>query len=107
MKPFELYISYVSWGSEGKLRPVLVMSIKGGKAFVYSITSQYASKSKAVQAQFYKIKLWSEAGLDRQSYVDTTIRFPIPLAKLKSKISIGSLSAVDKKRFLDFLKAKK
>jgi len=106
MKPYRLYIAYVSWGGEGKPRPVLIMSVRGENAFVYSITTQYENKSPAVQAHYFKIARWAKAGLEKQSYVDTTVRFSIPLEKLKDKLFIGKLSSSDKENLSRFLAKK-
>ena len=103
MKPFELYITYISWGSDGKYRPVLVFALKDETAFVYSVTSQYESKSEAIRARYFKINDWVHAGLDKQSYVDTKSYFPVPVSALKNKAPIGELSKEDKLRLLDFL----
>jgi hypothetical protein len=80
-----------------------VFSLKDEAAFVYPVTSQYESKSDAVRAKYFKINNWSQAGLDRQSYVDTMRYLPVPLSALNTKIPIGELSAKDKKRLLEFL----
>ena len=106
MKPFEIYISYISWGSDGKRRPVLVFDLKDETAYVHPITSQYESKSEAIRARYFKINDWTHAGLDKQSYVDTKSYFPIPVSALKDKAPIGELSVEDKKRFLEFVMKK-
>lgn len=106
MKPFQIYITYVSWGSGGKRRPVLVFSLTEETAFVYAVTSQYETKSKTMQAKYFKINNWSHAGLVRLSYVDTSSYFRIPLSFLGEKAPIGELSANDKLRLLEFLTQK-
>ena len=103
VKPFELYISYISWGYGGKDRPVLVFSLKDETAFIYTVTSQYETKSDTTRAKYFKINNWSQAGLDKQSYIDTGRYIPIPLSALINKTPIGELSAEDKKRLLEFL----
>jgi hypothetical protein len=106
VKPFELYISYVSWGGDGKYRPVLVFSLKDETVFVYSVTSQFESKSEAIRARYFKINDWMQVGLDKQSYVDTGIYFPVPVSALKDKAPIGELTAEDKQKLLDFITKK-
>jgi len=103
MKAFELYITYISWGNEGKFRPVLVFSLKDETAFIYPITTQYENINEAIKAKYFKISNWSQAGLDRQSYIDTRSYFPMPLSALKHKTPIGVLSSLDKQRLLEFL----
>lgn len=39
MKPFEIFIVYISWGSGGKSRPVLAFMLDENKISVYPITS--------------------------------------------------------------------
>jgi len=68
MNPFEIFIAYVSWGNGGKKRPVLVLQTTEDNISVYTITTQYASKSEAVRAKFFKINDWKLSGLDKQSY---------------------------------------
>jgi len=103
MKPFELYISYISWGSDGKFRPVLVFALKDETAFVYLVTSQYESKSETIRAKYVKINDWIHAGLDKQSYIDIGRYFPVPVSALKNKDPIGELSTEDKHRLLEFI----
>jgi len=67
MQPFEIFIAYISWGSGGKARPVLVLQSRGNGIFVYPITTQYENKSGFIRARYFKIDNWAEAGLGRQS----------------------------------------
>ena len=107
MKPFELYIAYISWGNCGKYRPVLVFSLKDETAFVFSITSQFESKSEVIRARYFKINNWAHAGLDKQSYVDTGSYFFVPVSALKDKAPLGELSVEDKQRLLEFITTKR
>jgi len=97
----EIYISYISWDIGGKRRPVLVLSDDGGVISVYPITSQYKEKSKAIQAQYFVINDWKQAGLDRQSYIDTIDIVELSHSAIAS--SIGKLSEADELRFIEFL----
>ena len=103
MKPFDIFIGYISWGDEGKTRPVLAYEIDGDIVSVYAITSQYESKSAAVRVKFFEINDWKQAGLDRQSYVDTGKIVDLPFALISLKSPIGKLSESDRKKFLEFL----
>ena len=103
MKPFELYISYISWGNDGKYRPLLVFALKDETAFVYPVTSQYESKSETIRAIYFRIDDWTHAGLDKQSYVDIGRYFPVPVSALKDRTPIGELSTEDKQRLLEFI----
>jgi len=103
MKLFELYISYISWGNDGKHRPVLVFTLRDELAFVYAVTSQYENKSEAIREKYFKIDDWNYAGLDKQSYIDTGSYFPVPISALKNRPPIGQLSANDKQKLLEYL----
>ena len=48
MNPYDLHIAYVSWGDEGKQRPVLVLSADDNEVAVFQITSQFDSKSVVI-----------------------------------------------------------
>jgi len=55
-------------------------------------------------AQFFKIDDWAQAGLDRQSYVDTGTLITLSLSAFKNKNPIGRLTEADKQKLLEFLK---
>jgi hypothetical protein len=103
MEPFELFITYISWGSGGKSRPVLVLLLAEDSILVYPVTTQYENKSETIKSRYYKINDWSQAGLDRQSYIDTGILLSLPISIIKNKKPIGTLTIADKKRLLAFL----
>jgi len=46
MSPFEIFIAYIAWGSDGKNRPILVLLSKDNNIYVYPITTQYKKKVK-------------------------------------------------------------
>jgi hypothetical protein len=104
MDPFELFISYISWGNGGKIRPVLVFQISEDTISIYPITTQYENKSETIKAQYFKINDWSQAGLDKQSYIDTGILYDLPISVFEKKKPIGKLTTADKTRLLAFLK---
>jgi len=109
MQPFELYIIYISWGngasqrSGGKSRPVLVLLINNETISVYPVTTQYKNKSDFIKARYFKINDWLQAGLKKQSYIDTGILLNFPISVIKNKKPIGKLTIADKKRLLAFL----
>jgi hypothetical protein len=61
INPFDLFIAYITWGTGGKSRPVLVLSNGETTVDVYPITTQYKNKSKAIRANYFKIAEWNEA----------------------------------------------
>lgn len=103
MKPFEIFIVYISWGSGGKSRPVLAFMLNDNKISVYPITSQYDDKSDVIKARYFKINDWSQLGLAKQSYVDTGTLISFPMSVIDGKKPIGELTSSDKQRLLDFL----
>jgi len=103
MEPFELFITYVSWGSGGKNRPVLVLLLSEDTISVFPVTTQYENKSESIKSRYFKINDWLQAGLDKQSYIDTGILLSFPISVIKNKKPIGKLTISDKKRLLAFL----
>jgi len=102
MNPYALHIAYVSWGGDGKRRPVLVLSSGQNEVAVFKITSQYDNKSSAVQSQYVAIDDWAQAGLTKQSYIDigriidlprATVH-PTPIGKLSENDLLKLLSAI-------------
>jgi hypothetical protein len=104
MAPFEIFIAYISWGRDGKRRPVLILKKPtGGSVLAYYITTQYERKSRDVQKHYFKINDWLQAGLEKQSYIDTRKPYDVPLEVMKIKNPIGKLTMSDKMRLYDFL----
>ena len=101
--PFEIFITYISWGNDGKNRPVLALMLEGDSVFIYPVTTQYKNKSEAVKKRYFKMNDWHQAGLARQSYINTSTLIKIPLSAIENKKPIGRLSIEDKQRFLEFL----
>jgi hypothetical protein len=82
---------------------VLVLQIKGESILIFPITTQYENKSKAIKASYFKITDWIQAGLAKQSYIDTGTLIKLPLSVIDNKKIIGQLTKSDKQRLLDFL----
>ena len=103
MSIFDIYVAFVSWGSGGKRRPVLVLEEYADSAVVFNITAQYESKSEGIREKYFIINDWQQAGLDRQSYVDTNYTVTLPLTAVDSKKPIGRLSTTDEMRLIEFI----
>jgi hypothetical protein len=103
MEPFEIYIAYVSWGSDGKNRPLLIFLTGNEKVDVYQITTRFDGKSTAIKSKYFKIADWVQAGLDKQSYIDTVTLISLPKKIFKNKPRIGILTENDRKRLIEFL----
>ena len=103
MKPFDIFIAYVSWGGSGKSRPVLIIEQQEAIVSAFKITTQYESKSEAIREKYFVINDWQKAGLDRSSYVDTNEILDIPAKVFAGKVEIGRLTAADEHRLIEFI----
>ena len=103
MKPFDIFITYMSWDGGGKNRPVLAFILDDDTVDIYQITTRFDSKSSAIQAQYFKIEDWTQAGLNAQSYIDTGTLITLTMATFKDKTPVGHLTENDKRRLLEFL----
>ena len=52
MELYDIYIAFVSWGSEGKRRPILILDVYDGNVKAFNITTQYESKSEEIRTSF-------------------------------------------------------
>jgi hypothetical protein len=103
MDIFDIFIAYISWGNKGKNRPVLVLEKQDAIVSVFGITTQYESKSPSVRAKYYKIVNWQQAGLSKQSYIDTNTVLDLPTSALDNKSPIGELTKNDIQKLIEFL----
>jgi len=99
MNPFDIHIAYVSWGGDGKRRPVLVLSSDQNEVAIFQITSQYDSKSVVIQSQYVAVDDWAQAGLAKQSYIDIGRIIDLPIAAVQPT-PIGKLSTNDLHKLL-------
>ena len=76
---------------------------KNDFVFIYPVTTQYGNKSEFIKKRYFKIKDWNQAGLARQSYIDTGTIVKIPSSAIANKKPIGRLSNTDKQKLLEFL----
>ena len=94
IKPYDLRIAYISWGEDGKKRPVLIMDQQEEKVYVYKITTQYHNKNSKIKANYLSIKDWQQAGLHKSSYIDTNTLLKLHSSAVDSTL-IGELSQRD------------
>ncbi len=104
MRPFEIFITYVSWGIDGKRRPVVIYSTLTNTVDVFRITTQYLNKSAAVRANYLALIDWQQAGLDKQSYIDIGAVVRLPKSSVDPS-PIGMLSERDKIALIEYLEA--
>ena len=103
MKPFNIFITYMSWDGGGKDRPVLAFIVGDDAVDVYQITTKYEDKSESIRAQYFKINDWAQSGLDKPSYINTGTLISLSTTAFKGKKPIGKLTKSDKLRLLEFL----
>jgi hypothetical protein len=106
MSPYDIFLAYISWGESGKYRPILVYSLENSTAKAYQITTKFADKSKSIQSQYFEIKDWQQAGLQKPCYVNTIDKFTFPVAFVEQMLVVGKLTQNDKARFIRFLRNK-
>ena len=103
MNIFDIYIAYVSWGDGGKKRPVLILVQMAGSVIVFNITTRYEGKNENVRRKYFRISEWQQAGLDKQSYIDTNSTITLPISAVDVQNPIGMLTEADVLRFIEFL----
>ena len=95
-----MYVSFVETKG-GKARPVLIRKLSAQTIEAFKITSKYQNKSTYIKQQYYPIKDWRSAGLNRPSWVDLGNLYSFPKAGLKFK-EIGHLSKLDQVGIANF-----
>ncbi|WP_076461411.1 type II toxin-antitoxin system PemK/MazF family toxin [Limosilactobacillus caccae] len=103
MKINEIYTAYVSWGSDGKRRPVLVIEDTKRNVFCYKITSKFAQKSAKIKRNYFPLSDWRQEGLVKQSYVDIGNIFKLSKEKITFKF-VGELSLKDMRALTRFIR---
>lgn len=105
MRPMEVYIANVPFdeGTGQKIRPALVVKVYQHRVKVFKITSQYHNKSAAIQSLYYPICQWEEAGLKKQSYVDTHRTYNLPDKQIFKNRPIGRLTPLDVANLFEFI----
>lgn len=103
MKMFDIFIAYVSWGVDGKKRPVLIMDKTIQSIIAFNITTKYDDKSEIIRSRYFKIKDWQKAGLNKQSYIDTNDVIALPVSSVDDEHQIGRLTETDMECFINFM----
>ncbi len=95
IKNTEIVYAYVKFKDiqGGKSRPVLTFQLPGRPQIAYKITTKYDSKPDYIRRAFYKIQRWQEAGLKKQSWIDTNFR--ISVSELEVEAVFGKLHYED------------
>ena len=106
-RPMQIFIASIPYddGNGEKTRPALVIKPSLTKTGVLKITSQYESKSPAIQRLYFTIKHWREAGLNKPSYVDIHTVYAISTSTITARRPIGKLAQTDVYALLDLVRA--
>ena len=102
MNIYDIHIAYVSWGDDGKKRPVMILEQGLNGIEVFSITTKYRDKSDTVRSKYYVINDWQQAGLSQESYIDISITITLPKSSIEH--FIGTLSLDDIQGLIKFIK---
>lgn len=102
MKTNDISIAFISFPGGGKWRPILTISDQNGITRFYKITSKYQQKLQSIRQYYFRINQWREAGLYKESYVDTITIGKINRYKFNLR-RIGHLTKQDADRLEIFL----
>jgi len=93
----EIFIADVPFGenNRSKRRPALVLQVEIDRVLVFKITSKYEHKSERVQRFYFPIMAWQQAGLLKQSYVDTHQVYSLTAKSVFKRKPIGKLVPSD------------
>lgn len=107
MQPMDIYIADVPFDEENgsKVRPALVLRVRDGWVNVFNVTSQYQNKSAKIKRLYYPIYEWKQAGLKKQSYVDTHRTYSLPEKFIFSRKPIGKLTELDRIKLFEFIQS--
>ena len=86
----------------GKERPIFIVEVTEQDIVFYSITSQYETKSPAIQRQYYQIVQWQEAGLKKPSWIDIGSKRVVEKSMLAFDV-VGELITEDIQGLADFI----
>jgi len=107
----DIYRIFVAFGDtqQGKERyTVEVGQVKLGLVVLDSITSKYTNKSEFIKKQYYPIKDWRQAGLQKPSYIDIKSSYTYEIHEvIKHGKFTGQLTLRDVQDLAEFIKTYK
>lgn len=94
---YQIFVKFGSDALEGKERyTVEIGKVNLTVVLLDSITSQYKDKSDYIKLQYYPIRDWRQAGLQKSSYIDIRSTMSFDFREiLRSGKHIGQLSNAD------------
>ena len=102
MNTYEIYISSIIWGGIKKRRPVLIIEVDLNEITCFRITTHHQSNVEGKLIKYFVINDWQQAGLNEQSYIDTSFTVTLPKTAIDSN-PIGKLSIEDEVRLIEFI----
>jgi len=102
MNTFEIYISSIIWGGIKKRRPVLIIKSNLKEITCFRITTHHQTNIEGKVIKYFILNDWQQAGLNEQSYIDTSFTVTLPQAAIDDS-PIGKLSVEDEVRLIDFI----
>lgn len=105
---YRIFVAFVDT-QQGKERyTVEVGQIKLGLIVLDSITSKYENKSDFIKRQYYPIKDWQQAGLQKPSYIDIKSSHTYEISEvIKHGRFTGQLTLRDVQDLAKFIKTYK
>lgn len=105
----EIYLAEIPYEDRNqvKYRPALIVSVGEEDVTVFKVTSKYQAKSKQMKKYYYPIQKWNQAGLNRQSYVDTHRTFTLPQRIVFKRPPLGKLMLDDTVNLFELIKNQK
>ena len=102
MNTYEIYITSIIWGSTKKRRPVFIIKSTLHDVTAFRITTHHQSNINGNVMKYFIINDWQQAGLNEQSYIDTSFTVTLPKTAINNK-PIGKLSIEDEVRLIDYI----
>ena len=102
MNTYEIYITSIIWGGIKKRRSVLMIKSNKNDVTCFRITTHYQSNNNGNVIKYFVINDWQQAGLNEQSYIDTSFTVTLPKTAIDSN-PIGKLSIEDEVRLIEFI----
>lgn len=106
MNTSDIGFCYVSFkGAEGgKRRPVFILSTTESEVTFFSVSSQYASKSDFIKAQYFEIVDWQGVGLPKASWIDIGSKRSVDISDVNFDL-VGTLPANEVNDLADFVES--
>ena len=104
MEDFVIIIAIVPFEDSEvyKWRPVFILSVNGKAIKFLRITTKFDTKSDYIKSKYFEIIDYIEAGLNRQSWIDTFKAYQLNDENFKIHV-LGKLTERDFERFITFL----